>query len=110
MKLDDDLRMSYRHNNHQFHNKLAKKQQHSNEDIDMQYCYKMCRSCQRKMDKREMIEKYKRENKEQMKIDKNKFIYDQEEIDYINDHQSKIYISHVEVNAFLKFGIRAHYE
>jgi len=38
------------------------------------------------MEKREMIEKYKRENKEQMKIDKSKFIYDQEEIDYINDH------------------------
>jgi hypothetical protein len=46
----------------------------------------MCRSCQRKMDKREMIEKYRRENKEQMKIEKNKFIYDQEEIDHINDH------------------------
>jgi|TARA_B110000305_G_C19368902_1_gene603409 hypothetical protein len=38
------------------------------------------------MDKRELIEKYKRENKEQMKIEKNKFIYDQEEIDHINDH------------------------
>jgi len=52
----------------------------------MQFCYKMCISCQRKMDKREMIEKYKRDNKEQMKIEKNKIIYDQEEIDYINDH------------------------
>lgn len=31
------------------------------------------------------------------------------EIDFINDNQSKIYISYVDVNPFIKFGIRTHY-
>jgi len=39
-----------------------------------------------------------------------KTVYDETEIDYINDNQSKIYISYVEVNPFIKYGIRTHYD
>jgi hypothetical protein len=48
--------------------------------------------------------------KEFLTIDKNQIIYDEAQIDYINEHQSKIYISQVEINPFLKFGIRTHFE
>lgn len=45
-----------------------------------------------------------------IKVDKTKTVYDEAEIDFINDNQSKIYISYVQVNPFLRFGIRTHYE
>lgn len=45
-----------------------------------------------------------------LKIDKNQIVYDEKQIDYINDHQSRIYISFVDINPFQKFGIRAHYD
>jgi len=45
-----------------------------------------------------------------MSIDKTQIIYDESQIDYINDNQSKIYVSYVDINPFLKFGIRTHYD
>lgn len=41
-------------------------------------------------------------------MDTNRTVWDQEELDHINHNQSKVYISHVEVNEYLKYGIRAH--
>jgi hypothetical protein len=39
-----------------------------------------------------------------------KTVYDEIEIVHINDNQSKIYISFVEINPYIKYGLRAHYD
>jgi len=37
-------------------------------------------------------------------------VFDESEIDHINGHQSKVYISYVDINPYCKFGIRTHYK
>jgi hypothetical protein len=37
-------------------------------------------------------------------------IFDESEIDHINGHQSHIYISYVDCNSYVKYGIRTHYK
>lgn len=45
-----------------------------------------------------------------VRIEQSQYVYDAEEVDFVNEHQSKVYISYVDVNPWLKFGIRAHHE
>jgi len=109
--------MSYRHNVHEFKSNVLGKKSGEGDDSEIEppelMKYKMCLKCQSKygMSKvenghadSELAEKIL------MKIDKRKIVYDEEEIDYVNDNQSKIYISSVDVNPYLRFGIRTHYE
>ena len=41
-------------------------------------------------------------------MDTNKTVWDQQQLDFINHNQTKVYISHVEVNQYIRYGIRAH--
>lgn len=103
MKLDHNLRMSYKYNQDEamsFGKKNRKK-----------LSLKMCKACTTYIQKRRQNIENKRNNeKEFVSIDKNKIVYDECQIDYINEHQTKIYIGHVEINPFIKFGIRTHYD
>lgn len=74
---------------------------------DLQNHNKMCKKCINLLEKKKKKESM---DKSYLKIDKTQVAYDEAEIDYINDHQSKIYISYVDINPYAKFGIRAHYD
>ena len=122
MLLDKDLRMSYRNNDHQFHNNLMardrdieNKQDLLNEINERPKRFKLCKKCKKKIHHK--VDRYESNDsdslirqKSTIKIDKSQTVYDEQEIDFINDNQNKVYISFVEVNPYLKFGIRAHYK
>jgi len=106
--------MSYRHNVHEFRSNPPGKKSGRGGDSEFEppelMRYRMCEKCKgRSAGKEDNIDSELAE-KILMKIDKRKIVYDEEEIDYINDNQSKIYISSVDVNPYLRFGIRTHYE
>lgn len=64
--------------------------------------YKLCKKCSKKLN----IDT--KEEKSSFRFDMQKYIYDEMEIDYINEQQSKVFVSHVQINPFLTHGIRTH--
>jgi hypothetical protein len=105
MEIDRDLRMSYHHNQHHFKSNLTQKAALMKQE---QGSLQMCRQCIRDLKQRERKERGE-DLKKVVRLDSEQYIYDQQEIDFINEHQTKVYISHVTVNPFLRFGIRAHH-
>jgi hypothetical protein len=108
---DEDLRQSYRHGNHQF-NGLSKtkrhnlKKQKANLHVRLKKKirkqpdnYKLCQKCSKKLTKSDAPG---------FKFDFEKAVYDESEIDYINEQQSRVFVSHVQTNPFLTHGVRAH--
>ena len=123
MKLDNDLRESYRNNDHQFLSNFRGKQRMINDKKDLlkeidqnPERFQLCKKCKKKFANRNTSSSSKDstsrllKQKQIIKVDKTKTVYDEQEIDFINDNQSKIYISYVQVNPFLKYGIRTHYD
>jgi hypothetical protein len=65
----------------------------------------LCKKCEYQQ---QVKEKKKWETKKYLRIDKRQTIFDLREIDYINEHQSRLYISFVDINSYLFYGIRTH--
>lgn len=65
--------------------------------------YKLCKRCAKKLKRASA-----KEEEPTLKFDMQKYIYDEMEIDYINEQQSKVFVSHVQINPFLTHGIRTH--
>ena len=133
--LDTDLRQSYRHGDHQFKGlSLTSKKStegsvgnNSRKDKNRRRLaiysglrraieknpssYKLCEQCRAKLsEKHSTASSLDSLSSKTIKVDKTKTVFDEAEIDYINDNQSKIYVSFVQVNPFVHFGIRTHYE
>lgn len=103
MKLDEDLRQSYKYGNHDSLS-FGKKKKKKRVEVAV-----LCKKCEKYIDNRRKA-LTKSVEKNFIAINKSKTIYDEEEIDYINEHQTRIYISFVDINPFVKYGIRAHYD
>jgi len=90
--LDNELRMSYRHNVHDFKSNNLPKKSAKGGDTDLEppelMKYRMCHKCQAKygMNKENGLGGSELAEKILMKIDKRKIVYEEEEIDYINDN------------------------
>ena len=65
--------------------------------------YKLCSPCTKKLGGKSKV-------KSTVSIDKLRTVYDENEIEQLNETQSRYYVSCVQTNPFLHFGIRAHYE